>query len=154
MELTRRGFLQAVAVTPAAAALAQLKPGDLGKVFVAPDGRVSRGPISVGLFKGEHEIAGDGYSRAGVAFNAAEGGYIENANEVRFAPAGEQWGTVTHYGLFEEGGELVAGGPLSREREIDSGDTVSFVAGDLEVGRLVGLSEQLENEFLERLLRR
>jgi hypothetical protein len=154
MKLTRRGFLQAAAVAPAAAALAQLKPGEQGRVLVPPrvlaGEAVSKGPISVGLFTGNHEITGDGYSRAGVEFNPASRGSIDNANEVIFPPAGEGWGTITHYGLFDADGELLAGGALDNGKNVGRGDTIKFAKGDLDITlEGCGLTDKLENDLLD-----
>lgn len=84
------------------------------------------------------EPSGNGYARVqttGTDWNAASGGAIDNANAVTFNEATGSWGTITHFALMDaaSGGNLLVHGALSTSKSISSGDTVKFVAGDLDV---------------------
>ncbi len=87
---------------------------------------------------GLSEPSGNGYARAATAagdWNSASGGSLDNANTVEFDEATDTWGTVTHFALFDaaSGGNLLAHGTLTQSKAVGSGDTVRFVAGDLDV---------------------
>jgi len=87
---------------------------------------------------GLSEPAGNGYARvatAGTDWNAASGGALDNANAIEFAEATGNWGTVTHFALFDasSGGNLLAHGSLTQSKIIANGDTAQFAAGALDV---------------------
>ena len=84
------------------------------------------------------EPSGNSYARvatAGVDWNTASGGTINNANDITFPEASGNWGTLTHFALFDaaSGGNILAHGSLNVSKSIGSGDTVKFAAGDLDV---------------------
>jgi len=84
------------------------------------------------------EPSGNSYARvstSGADWNIASGGTIDNANEITFPQASGNWGTLTHFALFDaaSGGNMLAHGPLSISKTISSGDTAKFAAGDLDV---------------------
>ena len=84
------------------------------------------------------EPAGNGYARVETAagdWNAAAAGVTDNANDIAFPEATGSWGSVTHFGLFDalSGGNLLAHGDLTTPRAIESNDTATFAAGDLDV---------------------
>jgi hypothetical protein len=60
---------------------------------------------------------------------------IDNANEITFPQASGNWGTLTHFALFDtaSGGNMLAHGALSISKTISSEDTAKFAAGDLDV---------------------
>lgn len=81
---------------------------------------------------------GSNYARkstAGADWNAAAAGAIDNANAITFVEATGSWGTVSHFTLWDaaSGGNLLVHGSLSASKAIDSGDTASFAAGDLDI---------------------
>ena len=85
------------------------------------------------------EPTGDGYARVQTSasdWNAACGGSLDNAADVTFPEATGNWGTITHFALFDaaSGGNMLAHGALSQSKAIGSGDTAKFAAGDLDVG--------------------
>jgi len=113
--------------------------------------------LSVGLFTatpsdtgGGTECTGNAYGRVDLNplnanWNATQGGtsgassgtggVTANATTITFptpTPAG--WGTVTSFGLFDanSGGNLLIWGPLSANKVINVGDTVTFPAGTLQ----------------------
>ena len=84
------------------------------------------------------EPSGGSYARkatTGTDWNAASGGSLDNATAIEFAAATGDWGTVTHFALFDalSGGNMLAHGSLTLSKTITSGDTVRFVIGDLDI---------------------
>lgn len=87
---------------------------------------------------GLSEPSGSGYARASTAasdWNAAAGGLLGNANAITFDAATGDWGTLTHFALFDAAvsGNMLAHGTLTQAKTIGSGDTARFAAGDLDV---------------------
>lgn len=87
---------------------------------------------------GLSEPSGNGYARVATVatdWNAALGGTIDNANVIAFSEATGNWGTVTHFALFDaaSGGHLLTHGALNQLKTIVSGDTARIVTGDLNV---------------------
>jgi hypothetical protein len=83
-----------------------------------------------------NEVSNSGsYARVAVTFGAASGGQISNSSAVTFPQATGSWGTVTHVALVDSGtygsGNVLAFGPLSASRTIQSGDTAQFATGAL-----------------------
>ena len=60
-------------------------------------------------------------------------GLMENASNIKFDMACENWGTMTHFALFDaaSGGNILAFGSLSPSKTVNSGDIASFAPGDL-----------------------
>ncbi|TKJ39381.1 MAG: hypothetical protein CEE38_01175 [Planctomycetes bacterium B3_Pla] len=84
------------------------------------------------------EPNGNGYTRAQTSasdWNAASGGSLDNANDITFAQATGNWGTISHFALFDAatGGNMLAHGALSQSNAIGSSDIARFQAGDLDV---------------------
>ncbi len=84
------------------------------------------------------EPSGNSYARAvtgGADWNIASGGTLDNANDITFPESSGNWGTITHFALFDaaSGGNMLAHGSLSVSKSISSGDTAKFAAGDLDV---------------------
>jgi len=87
---------------------------------------------------GLSEPTGNGYARAQTSasdWNTADGGLLDNAGAIEFNAATGDWGTMTHFALFdaETAGNMLAYGALSQAKTVNSGDTVEFAAGDLDV---------------------
>ena len=87
---------------------------------------------------GLSEPAGNGYARVATAasdWDTASGGTLDSAAAIQFNEATGNWGTVTHFALFDaaSAGHLLAHGTLTQSKAIDSGDTVRFAAGDITV---------------------
>lgn len=76
-----------------------------------------------------------GYQRVAVTFGAASGGQISNSSAVTFPQASASWGTVTHVAIVDSNtygsGNVLAYGPLTTSRTIQSGDTAQFATGVL-----------------------
>jgi hypothetical protein len=87
---------------------------------------------------GLEEPAAGGYARAATQasdWNSAEGGLIDNAVAIEFNAATGDWGTMTHFALFDAaaGGNLLAHGSLTQPRTVHATDTAVFPPSDLEV---------------------
>jgi hypothetical protein len=87
---------------------------------------------------GGTEVSGGSYARKSTAaadWEAASGGATQNANAITFVTPTGNWGTVTHFGIFDAAtaGNLLYWGALASQKTIDSGDTASFAAGALDL---------------------
>ena len=84
------------------------------------------------------EPSGNSYARvstAGTNWNAASGRLKDNATAIEFPEATGNWGTLSHFALFDaaSGGNFLGWGALSSSKAVSSGDTARFAAGDLDV---------------------
>lgn len=89
----------------------------------------------------EVPTSGTGYQRVSVARGNSSftlnGSTISNTNVVTFNPPSVNWGTVTHFGIFDAGtaGNLLFHGALTPAggKTVNAGDTVTFPAGQLQI---------------------
>jgi len=93
-------------------------------------------PLDTGA--GLAEPSGGSYARvatAGGDWNAAAAGAIDNANDITFPEATGDWGTITHFALFDAAtaGNMLAHGSLTTSKHIESGEVAKFAAGDLDL---------------------
>jgi hypothetical protein len=84
------------------------------------------------------EPSGSGYARVQTQasdWNAASSGSLDNANDIMFPETTGNWGTISHFALFDaaSGGNMLAHGALSESKSVGAGDTAKFAAGDLDV---------------------
>ena len=88
------------------------------------------------------EVTGGSYARVAVTANSsnwsdatANNGTTSNVNAVTFPAATADWGTVTHFGIFDaaSAGNLLVYSALTASRNITNGSTPSFAAGALTV---------------------
>lgn len=105
--------------------------------------------VWVGLFTGAPsdsaagtEVSGGSYARAavvrtGAGWNAAIGtlALTDNTGVVTFVTATGNWGTITHFGIFDAAtaGNLLYWADLPTSKVINNGDTGSFAAGAIDV---------------------
>lgn len=103
--------------------------------------------LYVGLFTatpsdtgGGTEVTGGSYARKSVTnnatnFPAASSGSKSNGTAITFAAATASWGIITSFGIFDaaSAGNLLVWGPLTANKTVDSGDTVSFAIGALTI---------------------
>ena len=100
---------------------------------------------------GGTEVSGNNYGRVSVsaalsawagtqsagstAASSGTGGVTSNNSAISFPTPSGSWGTVTHWGLFDAstGGNLLVHAALTASKTINSGDTVSFASGALQV---------------------
>lgn len=89
---------------------------------------------------GGTEVVGGNYGRIVCngwdAATAASPSLAHNTAAINFATPSAGWGLVTHFALFDAisgGTNLLGWGALGTPKTINSGDTVSFAAGALDV---------------------
>jgi hypothetical protein len=81
-------------------------------------------------------VSGGSYARvatSGSSWAAAASGANSNAAVITFPTATADWGTITHFALFDasSGGNMLVWGALSVSKVIITGDTARFAIGDL-----------------------
>lgn len=111
-----------------------------GTAFTSPTtlyvGLYTTAPTDAG---GGTEVSGTNYARVSVTasttFAAASSGATQTVAAVTFPQAGGSWGTVTAFGIFDQGsgGNLLAWGELTLAKLIQNGDTASFAVGDIDI---------------------
>lgn len=76
------------------------------------------------------EVSGSGYARQEMAMSRS-GSVIDNDALESFAASGGNFGTVTHWGVFDaaSGGNLLFHGALDTSRTINDGETGEAAAG-------------------------
>jgi len=84
------------------------------------------------------EPSGNAYTRAQTSacdWNTASNGSLNNAGDITFAQATGNWGTITHFVMFDAAtaGNMLAHGVLSQSKSISESDTARFEAGDLDI---------------------
>lgn len=91
------------------------------------------------------EVSGGSYARKLVNENGGSSptwdvavvdgvGYkVANTHDIEFAEATANWGTITHFGIFDAAtaGNLLHHGAMDASKLIETGDTYRFAAGDL-----------------------
>jgi hypothetical protein len=87
---------------------------------------------------GLSEPSGNGYARVQTSasdWKAAANGSLNNTSNITFAQATGNWGTVSHFTLFDAAtaGNMLAYGALSQSKSINESDTARFEAGDLQI---------------------
>ena len=93
-------------------------------------------PIDDG--SGLAEPSGNGYARVQTSasdWNATSNGTLDNSSDIIFSQATGNWGTITHFALFDAAtaGNMLAHGVLSQSKSISESDTARFEAGDLDI---------------------
>lgn len=100
---------------------------------------LSKGEPNIdGTFSGEGEIETDGtnYSREKITgLSEPENGVIKNTASIVFNTSDTEWGTVTHYVVYdsESGGNLLFYGLLDHSRHIEIYTSLVISAGALEI---------------------
>ena len=84
------------------------------------------------------EPSGNGYARVQTSacdWNAASNGTLDNSSDITFTQATGNWGTITHFALFDAAtaGNMLAHGALNQPKSISESDTARFEAGDLNI---------------------
>lgn len=81
---------------------------------------------------GGTEVTGGSYTRQTVGFEDVSTGVIGNAAPIDFPAATADWGTITHFAIFDAiAGNMLAWDALVTPREILDGDTLTFDIHDL-----------------------
>lgn len=70
------------------------------------------------------EIQGSSYARQQITFEEPQNGETYNKNDINFPVATENWGWITHIGLFDSisNGNLIAYSALDYKKEIRAAD--------------------------------
>lgn len=82
------------------------------------------------------EVSGGAYARKlCTTWDAAAGGASANTNDIEFAQATADWGVVTDFAVCDAitAGNVLAFGKLNTTKNIQSGDTAKFTAGDIDI---------------------
>jgi len=80
------------------------------------------------------EVTGGSYARQQCDFSAASGGAMVNSADITFPTATADWGTVTHFELWNYAGTVRLGwAALTASKNVLTNDVVKFVAGALSV---------------------
>lgn len=81
---------------------------------------------------GANEISGNAYARTAVAFGAESGGAVSNTPALVFpAPTPSNWGTATHFGLWDasSAGNFLGGAALTNPVATSVGVPIDFPIG-------------------------
>jgi hypothetical protein len=103
--------------------------------------------VYVGLFTADptdtgattDEISGNGYSRQTITFDAASSGSAtgpaSGAGAVEFTASGGNWGSITHFGVFDAStaGNMLYKGALSTSKTVTDGDSIRFAEGSITI---------------------
>lgn len=119
--------------------------------------------VYVGLFTaapsdagGGTEVATGSYARVTVTagWTVSSIGHAQNTSDVTFPTASANWGTVTHFGVFDAStaGNLLMWGALTENRVVNTGSIVKFLAGELQFDFTGFLSDYAEEKILNRIL--
>lgn len=81
------------------------------------------------------EVSGGSYVRETVTFGAPSNGVSTNSADVEFDQATANWGTVTHFGIYDasSAGNLLYHGALTSSKTIETGDILKITTGNLSV---------------------
>ena len=98
--------------------------------------------VYVGLFTSDPtdagsgtEVSGNAYARQSATFAAPSNGAASTDADVQFPQATGNWGTVTHFGVFDAltTGNLMYHGALTASKNIETGDVFKIASGNLTV---------------------
>jgi len=81
---------------------------------------------------GGTEVTGGTYSRTAITFNAASGGSATNIL-VTFPTATADWGTVSHWVIFDGSANRLAHGSFDTPKSVPSGATAKILAATLTI---------------------
>ena len=98
--------------------------------------------VYVGLFTSDPtdagsgtEVSGGSYARKAMAFDAPSNGASVNSSAVEFDQATGNWGTITHFALFDAltTGNMLYHGALTTSKTIETGDVFKFADSSVTV---------------------
>lgn len=83
---------------------------------------------------GGTEVSGTNYVRKTIAFTVS-GDTASNSAAVEFDTAGDDWGTITHVGIYDAStaGNLLDWAALSASKAIATGDVFRIPSGDYDI---------------------
>jgi len=81
------------------------------------------------------EVSGGSYARVTATFAAPSNGSSSTNADVQFPQATANWGTVTHFGIYDAltSGNLLYHGVLDASKTIQTGDVFKIASGNLTV---------------------
>ena len=81
------------------------------------------------------QVTGGSYARQAASFAAPSDGASTTNADITFPTATANWGTVTHFGLYDAitGGNLLYHGARNNSKNIQTGDILQIEAGNLTV---------------------
>lgn len=81
------------------------------------------------------EVSGSAYARKSATFGAPSNGASSTSADITFDQATGDWGTVTHFGIFDAStsGNLLYHGALTSSKTIETGDVFKIASGNLTV---------------------
>lgn len=98
--------------------------------------------VYVGLFTSDPtdagsgtEVSGNAYARQAATFAAPSNGAASTNADVQFPQATGNWGTVTHFAIFDAltTGNMMYHGALTTSKTIETGDVFKIATGSLTV---------------------
>ncbi len=103
--------------------------------YTMPTTYIAAFTAAPGEADGGTEGTGGSYARVALSgkIGAASNGTTVNSADISFPTASADWGTVTHFAVFDasSGGNMLHYGALVASKIIYSGDVLSFLAGQL-----------------------
>lgn len=90
---------------------------------------------------GGTEVSGGGYARVNVppldanwSAASATDGVTDNVADITFPTPSGNWGTITHFAIFDQGVNMLIWGALTTAKTVNNGDPApKFVAGALDI---------------------
>ena len=81
------------------------------------------------------EVSGGSYARQAITFGAPSNGASTNSAAVEFPQATGNWGTITHFGIYDasSSGNLLYHGALTSSKTIETGDVFKFAISNISV---------------------
>jgi hypothetical protein len=81
------------------------------------------------------EVSGGSYAREIATFAAPSNGSSSTNADVQFPQATDNWGTVTHFAIFDalSSGNMLYHGILTAAKTIETGDVFKIASGNLTV---------------------
>ena len=81
------------------------------------------------------EVSGGSYARKAMTFGAPSNGASLNSAVVEFAQATANWGTITHFAIFDAltSGNMLYHGALTASKAIETGDVFKFATSSVSV---------------------
>ena len=81
------------------------------------------------------EVSGGSYARKAITFGAPSNGVSVNSGSVEFDQATGNWGTITHFAIFDavSSGNMLFHGALTTSKTIETGDVFKFATSSVSV---------------------
>jgi hypothetical protein len=98
--------------------------------------------VYVGLFTSDPtdagsgtEVSGGSYARKAMTFGSPSNGASTNSGAVEFDQATGNWGTITHFAIFDAltSGNMLYHGALTTSKTIETGDVFKFATSSVTV---------------------